>query len=118
MAFIHGKSAVVLHGAYDLSSYLNNGSANSSVDTNEVTAFGSTSKAYVTGLKDSTLSASGMFDGSASAVDEVLTASIGSDTLSPITFARSSVISEIEPLLFLRLSNLVFMIFEKFNSKI
>jgi hypothetical protein len=87
MAFIHGKSAVVLHGAYDLSSYLNNGSANSSVDTNEVTAFGSTSKSYVTGLKDSTLSASGMFDGSASAVDEVLAASIGSDTLSPITFA-------------------------------
>jgi len=87
MAFIHGKSAVVLHGAYDLSSYLNNGSANSSVDTNEVTAFGSTSKSYVTGLKDSTLSASGMFDGSALAVDEVLAASIGSDTLSPITFA-------------------------------
>ena len=91
MAFIHGKSAVVLHGAYDLSSYLNNGSANSSVDTNEVTAFGSTSKSYVTGLKDATLSASGMFDGSASAVDEVLTASIGSDTLSPITFGSGGV---------------------------
>jgi hypothetical protein len=87
MAFIHGKSAVVLHGAYDLSSYLNNGSASSSVDTTEVTAFGATSKSYVTGLKDATLSASGMFDGSAAAVDEVLTASIGSDTLAPITFA-------------------------------
>ena len=91
MAFIHGKSAVVLHGAYDLSSYLNNGSANSSVDTNEVTAFGATSKSYVTGLKDSTLSASGMFDGSASAVDEVLTASLGSDSLSPITFGSGGV---------------------------
>ena len=86
MAFIHGKNASVLHGAFSLSSYLNDGSVSSSVETAEVTAFGGTAKAYLTGLKDGTLSASGMFDGAANGVDEVLTASIGSDTLAPVTF--------------------------------
>lgn len=86
MAFIHGKSAVVLHGAYDLSPYLNDGSVAASVETAETTAFGSTAKSYITGLEDGTLSASGMFDGAAGAVDQILTASIGSDTNAPVSF--------------------------------
>ena len=87
MAFIHGKNAVVLHGAYALTSFLNDGSISASVETAETTSFGNSAKTFVTGLRDGTLSASGMFDGAASAVDEVLTASIGSDSLSPVTFA-------------------------------
>lgn len=86
MPFIHGKGASVLHGAYDLSSYLNDGSVATSVETAETTAFGSSAKTYITGLNDGTMSASGMFDGAANAVDEILTASIGSDTLSPVSF--------------------------------
>lgn len=89
MAFIHGKNANVLHGAYALTSFLNDGSVSSSVETSETTAFGNSAKTYITGLKDGTLSASGMFDGEANAVDEVLTASIGSDSLSPVTFAAN-----------------------------
>jgi hypothetical protein len=86
MAFIHGKSAVVLHGIYDLSSYLNDGSVSTMSETAETTAFGSSAKTYITGLKDGTVTASGMFDGAADAVDEVLTASIGSDTNAPVSF--------------------------------
>ena len=88
MAFIHGKGASVLHGAYDLSAFLNDGSISNSVETAETTTFGvaGSAKTYITGLKDGTLSASGMFDGDANAVDEVITASVGSDTNAPVSF--------------------------------
>jgi len=86
MPFIHGKNAAVLHGIYDLSSYLNDGSVSASVETAETTAFGSSAKTYITGLNDGTITASGMFDGVAGAVDAILTASIGSDTLAPVSF--------------------------------
>lgn len=89
MAFIHGKNAGVVHGAYDLSSYLNDVSVAQDVETAETTAFGASAKSYLVGLRDATASASGMFDGTADAVDNVLTSSIGSDTLSPLTMAPS-----------------------------
>ncbi len=85
MAFIHGKSSQIIHGIYDLSTFLNDASASADVETAETTGFGSSAKSYIVGLRDGTLSASGMFDGAANAVDEVLTASIGSDTLSAVT---------------------------------
>lgn len=89
MAFIHGKSAGIVHGVYDLTSYLNDASVSQDVETAETTVFGISAKTYITGLRDATISASGMFDGAASAVDEVLTASIGSDTLAPMMVAQS-----------------------------
>lgn len=85
MAFIHGKSAQVLHGEHNLSSFLNDASASADVEVAETTSFGSSAKTYLVGLKDGTVSASGMFDGAADATDEVLSASIGSDTLAPVT---------------------------------
>lgn len=85
MAFIHGKSAQVLHGAYDLTSFLNEATASQEVETAETTVFGNSAKTYIVGLKDGTVSASGMFDGAANAVDEVLAATVGSDTLAPVT---------------------------------
>lgn len=87
MAFIHGKNAAVLHGAYNLSAYLNDGSVSQDAETAETTAFGNSAKTYISGLKDATVSASGMFDGSANAVDVVLQATLGSDTLAPVLFA-------------------------------
>ena len=89
MAFIHGKSAGIVHGVYDLTSYLNDASVSQNVETAETTAFGAAAKTYITGLRDATISASGMFDGAADAIDEVLTASIGSDTLAPMIVAQS-----------------------------
>lgn len=76
MAFIHGKGAATLFGAYDLSAFLNNFDAAATADTAEVTTFGDSSKAYIGGLKDATVSLSGFFDGSAGAVDEVLAAAL------------------------------------------
>ena len=85
MAFIHGKSSQVLHGAYNLGAFLNDASASADVEVAETTSFGSSAKTYLVGLRDGTVSASGMFDGAAGAVDEVLSASISSDTLAPVT---------------------------------
>ena len=85
MAFIHGKDSQVIHGVNDLSSYLNDASVSADVEVAETTAFGSSAKTYIVGLKDATVSASGMFDGASGAVDAVLAASIGSDSLAPVT---------------------------------
>lgn len=81
MAFIHGKGAATLVNAYDLSAFFNTYDAAATADTAEVSTFGGSSKAYVAGLKDATLSLGGFFDGSAAAVDAVLSAAIGSSTL-------------------------------------
>ena len=91
MAFIHGKGAAVVHGANDLTSYLNDVNVSQDVETAETTAFGASAKSYIVGLRDATASASGMFDGSASAVDATLSATLGSDTLAPLIMAPSGV---------------------------
>lgn len=91
MAFIHGKNASVLHGSNDLSAYLNSAQAQTSISTAETTAFGNSAKTYIVGLEDATLSASGMFDGAANAVDQILAASLGSDTLAPVLLAPSGI---------------------------
>ncbi len=77
MAFIHGKNTIVLCNEFNLSSYFNEASASRSVETAETTAFGNSAKAYITGLQDATLSLSGMFDGSAGAIDEELASVLG-----------------------------------------
>ena len=93
MAFIHGKDAAIVHGATALTSFLNDGSVSQDIETAETTVFGSAggAKTYIVGLRDATLSASGLFDGAANAVDDVLQASIGSDTLAPVLFAQSGI---------------------------
>lgn len=93
MAFIHGKDAAIIHGTTPLTSFLNDGSVSQDVETAETTVFGTAggAKTYITGLRDATVTASGMFDGTASAVDEKLSASIGSDSLAPVLFAQSGV---------------------------
>lgn len=88
MAFIHGKSATVLFGAYNLSTYLNELGLTKTIETGETTTFSSDSKTYVVGLQDGTASLSGLFDGDANAIDEVMQSAIASDnrdvsTLSP-----------------------------------
>jgi hypothetical protein len=79
MAFIHGKSTIVLCNEFDLSSFFNEASVSRTVETAETTTFGNSAKTYITGLADGTLSLSGMFDGAASAVDEELTSVLGNN---------------------------------------
>lgn len=89
MAFSHGKGASVLVDEYDLSAFLNTFDGAATADTAEVTTFGSSSKAYVAGTKDATISLGGFFDGTANAVDEVLQAALGGSAL--ITLAPAGV---------------------------
>ena len=79
MAFLHGKNTAVLFNEHNLSSYFNDVSVSRSVETAETTAFGDSSKTYIVGLQDGTLSLSGMFDGSANAIDDVLSGVLGTE---------------------------------------
>ena len=72
MAFIHGKATTVLHNTVNLSAYFNDAGANRTVETAETTAFGDNSKTYIVGLQDGTITASGMWDN---------TATVGSDVV-------------------------------------
>jgi hypothetical protein len=82
MAFVHGKNTVVLFGGSNLSAYFNDSSTSESVEVGETTTYGAegSSKSYIAGHNDGTISLSGLFDGSANAVDEVMTATLGTDT--------------------------------------
>ena len=91
MAFIHGKSALVLQNEFDLSSYFNDVSISRSIETAETTAFGASAKAYIVGLIDGTLSLSGMFDGTANAIDAEITDVLGVNAGAVISASVSGV---------------------------
>ena len=79
MAFAHGKNTKVFYDKYDLSAYFNSVSVPMTADTSETTTFGKDSKTHIAGLKDATMTLEGFFDGSASAVDELLYNALGTD---------------------------------------
>jgi hypothetical protein len=87
MGFIHGKNTGVLVGGGNLSAFFNEASASQDVETAETTAFGSPAKTYIIGLKDGTMSVSGMFDGAQGSVDEQIEAALGVDAASVATIA-------------------------------
>jgi len=91
MAFIHGKSAIVLQNEFNLSSYFNDVSISRSIETAETTAFGASAKAYIVGLIDGTLSLSGMFDGAANAIDAEITDVLGVNAGAVISVSVSGV---------------------------
>lgn len=75
--FGHGKNAKVYVAGYDLTNYLNSIETPKTADTAETSTFGGNTKTYIPGLVDATMQAEGFFDGSASAVDEVLNSIFG-----------------------------------------
>lgn len=77
MSAVHGKGTAVLLDQYDLSAYLNSYSSGRTSEASETTTFGAAAKTYIPGLQDGTISLSGLYDGSAGAVDAVLQAAIG-----------------------------------------
>lgn len=79
MAFKHGKNTGVLIDDANLSAFFNEASASQDVETAETTTFGSSAKSYIIGLKDGTMSMSGMFDGDANAIDIKLATTLGAD---------------------------------------
>ena len=74
MAFTHGKDSVFkLDNASgsltDISSYVNNVDFPESADVSETTTLGSAeTKTYIAGLKDATISLSGLWDATADAI--------------------------------------------------
>ena len=62
MAFVHGKDSYFKVASTDLSAYLNNITVSRSADTADTTTFSSSSKTYIAGLKDASITLSGLFD--------------------------------------------------------
>ena len=67
MAFVHGKSSVFkLDNASgsltDISSFVNNVDFPETADVAETSVLGASNKTYIVGLKDATISLSGLFD--------------------------------------------------------
>lgn len=82
MATQHGMSTCVMINALVMSAFFNDASANGACDAVEDTAFGDTSKTYIAGLHDGTMSLSGFFDPVASGSDATLATALGTaDTL-------------------------------------
>lgn len=83
--FVHGKGTSVLIDEFDLSAYFNSVDVSTSIDTAETTAFGANSKSYITGLRDGTLSLSGMWSADTDGSDEELSAILGATTTPVVT---------------------------------
>jgi len=81
MSFSHGSTAVIKFGTSgatstptDISAYVKSVSFPEEVETHETTTLGATSKSYIAGLKDATISIDGVFDPT---VDEHLNGILG-----------------------------------------
>lgn len=92
MAFRHGKNTGVFYNGADLSPFFNEASVSNDIEVAETTAFGDNAKQYISGLRDGTLSAAGMFDGSEGAVDQTLSSVIGNDAADVISLAPDGLI--------------------------
>lgn len=69
---IHGKNGRMYASGYDLSCYLNSVGLDKSIDTAETSVFCDDSKRYISGLKDATLSAEGVYDEDKDTIDNTL----------------------------------------------
>lgn len=81
MAFQHGKSTGVLFDEFDLSQYFNQVNASREIQAVNTTTFSHDDKTYIAGLEGGSIAIQGLWEGSASAVDEQLDASIGSEAI-------------------------------------
>ena len=78
--FIHGKGTKVYVDEFSMSPWINSAEMTMSTDTAEVTSFDSTSRAYIKGLSDGTISLSGMWSADTDGSDEELHALLGNAT--------------------------------------
>jgi hypothetical protein len=77
--FRHGKNVNIFLDEYDFSTYFNDVTASTTIDTAETSAFGTTAKSYVVGHRDGTVSLSGMFESTASVgTDQFFANALGS----------------------------------------
>jgi hypothetical protein len=88
--FVHGKGTAVYLDEFEMTDYFNSADVAITNDTAEVTAYGATSKSYLLGLADGTLSLSGMWTADTDATDEELHAILGSASAANITIAEAA----------------------------
>ncbi len=79
---IHGKNACLYLNGYNLSQWFRSVEFTRTKETVDATTFRSRGKRFVGGFPDSTITAEGLWDGDADAIDEVLDAAISSDAQS------------------------------------
>lgn len=84
--FRHGRATALLVDAGDLAQYFRDATLSRSVDLAETSTYGTFDKTYVVGMRNAQLSLSGLWDGSANAVDERLAAILGADPLVVVTY--------------------------------
>jgi hypothetical protein len=85
--FVHGKGTGVLLDQYNLSTFFNSADVAQSIDVAETTSFTASSKSYISGLQDATLSLSGLYSQDTGGSDEVLQGILGSATTPLVTVA-------------------------------
>ena len=88
--FVHGKGTKVYLDEFEMTTYFNSADVTFNNETAEITAFGATSKSYLLGLADGTLSMSGMWNQETDGSDEELHAILGSATAANITVAEAA----------------------------
>lgn len=79
MSFSGGRNTKVYINGYDLSAAFHNAQAQHQQGTYDVTAFGASSKAFINGLAEGTLSLDGFFEAGSGSIDAVLQASLGTE---------------------------------------
>lgn len=104
--YIHGKSAALLHGAYDISPWITQMAITQTIAPAETSHFGSNSKTYIVGQDDGTATFSGLYDGTQSltfpngttGINQIMMLAIaaeevaaGGNTATPITFGMEGV---------------------------
>ena len=88
--FVHGKGTKVYLDEFDMTPYFNSADVTITNETAEVTSFADSSKAYILGLADGTLSCSGMWTADTDGSDEELHAILGSTSAANITVAEAA----------------------------
>jgi hypothetical protein len=87
--FVHGKSTDVYLDEFVMTPYFNSADVTLTNETAEVTSFADTSKAYILGLADGTLTLGGMWNQETDGSDEELNAILGSTSAANITIAEA-----------------------------
>ena len=92
--FNHGKNAVVLLDNTNLSTTLTDASVSLTADVAETSTFTASSKTYVAGLKDGTVTLSGYFESSSPDADAEFLSQLGSSgsaySIAPIGYTRGN----------------------------
>ena len=79
--FTHGKNTRILANGYDVSGWLKTWNAKATADTADTSTIGNAAKTFIPGLKDGVFSVDGFADGTATGINALLVAMLGTSTV-------------------------------------